>query len=385
MKNFHREWISLFLVSLFSAGAWGALDPYALQGEYLGNYGAALSPQSPWGAQIVALDRATKFRIGFSKGGLPGDGWDKTSQKVAFASAIGDKVVFSTEGMTLTVEGTGDSLVVSDNLGGSGILRKVHRVSATASLKPPAGAVVLFNGTGIQEWKDGKVSLDNQLIAGATTLKTFQDFNLHLEFLIPYSTANVLYPDRGNSGVYIQGRFELQIYDSFGWQAPFDTATYGTTYSIDPPRSCGALYQISAPKVNVTYPPGSWQTYDISFVAARFDGTGKLTSAAQATVYQNGVLTQDKVSLTAVTPAAMLPMNSVPGPISLQYHVSDVLYRNIWIEENPKDPLIPTANRSGVRLGSKGALRGKGFKGLRVDGRSMHERAFAPMLYPIWP
>ena len=365
-----RIGVSGFLFAVFFSDAcWGAQDSYLVQGEYLGTYSPAKTGSSPWAAQVVALDRVTKFRITFAKGGLPGEGWDKTTQKDAFANSDGTRVVFTSGGTALTVEGGGDSLVIADNQGGSGVLKKVHRVSPTANRPAPTGALVLFNGMGTTAWKDGKTTSDSLLLSGATTLKTFQDFNLHLEFRMPYSVTDALYPDRGNSGVYLQNRFELQIYDSFGWQPPYDT-TYDHSYGIDAPRSCGSLYQISAPKINATYPPGTWQTYDIAFKAAKFDGLGNLTAGAQATVYQNGVLIQDKVNLMAVTLAAVLPMNNLPGPIFLQFHLSDIVYKNIWLEENPSEPIgIPVSIRKENQAVKKLGLSGTRHKVVRLDGR----------------
>lgn len=359
----------LFFLSMdFSLAAPAALDPNQIQGEYLGNYGSAQEGVGQWGAQIVALDSGGKYRLGFAKGGLPGAGWDKAAQKDAIATASPDRVVFSAGGLSLAVGGSGDSLVIRDGSGGTGLLRKVHRTSPTFKRPAPSGALVLFDGTGTQAWKNGRLGPDSQLNAGATTLRTFRDFNMHAEFKIPFSPAT-LYPSRGNSGVYLQGRYELQIYDTYGWQPPYDSSYYRSV-SIEPEGACGSIYGVAEPRVNATYPPGAWQTFDLSFQAARFDGGGGLTAPAMLSVYQNGILIHDKLALKAVTGGASLPMNSLPGPIFLQSHESLVMYRNIWIEEDPKQPIAV--------LASENRNQGAGFKGrhvgvpwsVRIDGRA---------------
>ena len=381
--NIYRRWcLVLFLALALSPTAWGAIDAYALQGEYLGNYETFSEGQRTWAAQVVALDRIGKFRIAFAKGGLPGSGWDKTTQKDGFANAIGDKVTFTVAGVSLTVQGNGDSLVISDNLGGNGVLKKVKRVSPTLNRIAPSGALILFDGTGTKAWKDGQFSVDNNLKSGPTTVKTFQDFLLHLEFKTPFTPNDTVYPNRGNSGVYLQGRYELQVYDNFGWQAPYDSAFY-RTFSIEPEGGCGSIYEISAPKINAAFPPGSWQTYDISFKAARFDGAGKLTTSGEATIYQNGILIQDKVSITKASAGAPLAFGPEPGPIFLQFHVSEVVYRNIWIEENSNTPVtIDMPGRGEIRTGSKVFWFGKGDMTLRADGRLLKNALPIPGVLP---
>ena len=380
-----RNGLSLILALALSPAAWGALDSYALQGEYVGKYSPAMGAESPWAAQVVALNRINKFRISFAKGGLPGAGWDKTTQKDAFANAVGEKVSFISGGVTLTVEGAGDSLVIVDNQGGSGVLKKVHRISPTIDRKAPSGALTLFNGTGTTAWKDGQLSEDKYLKSGPTTVKTFKDFNLHLEFRTPFTPNDTVYPNRGNSGVYLQGRYELQVYDNFGWNAPYDSVYY-RTFSIEPEGGCGSFYQISSPKVNAAFPPMVWQTYDISFRAAIFDGAGKLTAPGEVTVYQNGILIQDKVSLAKATPGPLIPFGPEAGPIFLQFHVSEVVYRNVWLEENPAEPLgVPTTIRVESKPGSKRGLLGKDDKVIRADGRSVSDRQSTPMQVLLRP
>jgi hypothetical protein len=121
---------------------------------------------------------------------------------------------------------------------------------------------------------------------------------------------------RGNSGVYLQTRYEVQVLDSYALEGK--------------DNECGGIYKVSAPKVNACYPPGQWQTYDIEFKAPRFDKDGKKEDDARMTVRHNGVLIQENVSLRGVTAAGMGGELKEPRGLLLQDHGNPVQYRNIW-------------------------------------------------------
>jgi len=123
---------------------------------------------------------------------------------------------------------------------------------------------------------------------------------------------------RGNSGVYVQGRYEVQVLDSFA-EPPAD-------------NYCGGIYKIAAPLVNACLPPGEWQTYDITFYAPRYDDSGKKIKNAQITVYHNGTLIHDKLELPHPTPGGVSETEAKTGPLYLQNHGDAVQYRNIWVE-----------------------------------------------------
>jgi hypothetical protein len=140
---------------------------------------------------------------------------------------------------------------------------------------------------------------------------------MHLEFRTPYM-PRARGQGRGNSGVYIQERYEVQVLDSFG----LDGAD----------NECGSLYKQRAPILNMSFPPLSWQTYDVDFTAPHFDATGKKTRNAHITVRHNGVIVQNDVEITSKTGAGAAEGPN-PRPIKLQDHGNPVHFRNIWIVE----------------------------------------------------
>lgn len=204
---------------------------------------------------------------------------------------------------------------------------------ATLGAPPVPGAKVLFDGSdlshftraGSNEPAAWKVE-DGTMTVGSGSIQTkglYQDFQLHLEFMTPYM------PDkhgqaRGNSGVIIQRRYEIQVLDSYGKESP------GT-------GDCGAVYSQSAALVNACKQPLEWQSYDIIFRAPRY-ADGKMTEKPRVTVFQNGILVQNNTEIQGFT-ASHNGFGgqdvSNPGPIELQDHGNPVQYRNIWIKELP--------------------------------------------------
>jgi hypothetical protein len=198
-----------------------------------------------------------------------------------------------------------------------GTLRKVQRESSTLGAKPPAGAIVLFDGSSADQFERGRLVDENLLAADCETKQKFGDHKLHIEFRTPFKpTARG--QERGNSGVYIQGRYELQVLDSFGLSGENN--------------ECGGIYSIAKPKVNMCYPPLTWQTYDIDFTAARYNAQGEKTSNAIVTIRHNGVVIHDKLELKHGTPGKD-PEGNSDGVLYLQGHGNPVVYRNIWIEK----------------------------------------------------
>jgi hypothetical protein len=161
----------------------------------------------------------------------------------------------------------------------------------------------------------GKLFDDEVLLAGTRSKDSFGDFTLHIEFRTPF-VPKARGQARGNSGLYLQDRYECQILDSFGLEGA--------------DNECGGFYSIKAPDVNMCFPPLGWQTYDVDFTAARFDGETKITNA-RVTVKHNGVTIHDDFELPNLTPGgAPYPGK---GPLQLQAHGNPVTYRNIWVVE----------------------------------------------------
>jgi hypothetical protein len=157
---------------------------------------------------------------------------------------------------------------------------------------------------------------------GIETIRSFGDAQLHVEWASPAPPKGEG-QDRGNSGVFLMGRYEVQVLDSYG------SATY-------PDGQASAIYGQYPPLVNASRAPGEWQTYDIVFRAPRFDAQGKLLSPARMTVLHNNVLVHDNVTLTGPSGHRQRPPYVVHPdklPISLQDHDHPVRFRNIWIRE----------------------------------------------------
>jgi len=278
---------------------------FAVQGEYAGE-GCA--------AQVIALGDGKFHIVGWDKG-LPGTVADFEKKVEVDAKRDGEKVVFDGNGWKGEI--VGDQLKGTNDEGKSWTLKRTLRVSPTLGAKPPAGAIVLFDGTNADAWEGGKMD-ERKLLAGGTKSKqAFGDCTLHVEFRTPFKPF-ARGQGRGNSGIYVQYRYETQVLDSFGLKGENNET--------------GGIYSVAAPKLNMCLPPLSWQTYDIDFQAAKFDG-GKKVKNAVMTVKLNGVLVQDRTELPRTTTAAGRGEGPEPAPIQLQAHGNPVFYRNIWIVE----------------------------------------------------
>jgi len=196
----------------------------------------------------------------------------------------------------------------------------------------PDNAAVLLNGTYTSNWttRSGDVSGWNvadgtlHVVPGTGDIMTkelFTDHQLHLEFRCP-DMPDKTGQAKGNSGVFIAGRYEIQVLDSYGLNIPGK-------------GDCGAIYNQFAPLVNACRPPMEWQTYDVVFRAARIDEEGSVTEAARITVMQNGIVIHNNVVLQGVTGAPLDEREGVPGPLLLQDHHDLVCYRNVWAIELP--------------------------------------------------
>ncbi|MFJ1947516.1 DUF1080 domain-containing protein [Streptomyces albidoflavus] len=195
------------------------------------------------------------------------------------------------------------------------------------AVHPEGARIPLFDGTGQAAWQhpDGRtpewpVSGGEMEIAGGDlrTKQGFQDFRAHVEFWLPELPPDVTGQDRANSGVYLQERYEVQILDSYG----------DTTLADD---EAGAIYTKKAPDVNAATAPKTWQTYDITFRAARYDASGEKTEDARITVVWNGVTVHDDVAVDGPTGGGVAE-DPTAGALRLQDHGSKIRYRNVWVE-----------------------------------------------------
>jgi len=291
-----------------------ANEDFAAQGEYVVDN----SQLGPIGAQIIALGKG-KFQGKFYIGGLPGKGWEREDDMlegegqrdgdvIKFESESGDGTAVLANGV-ISVYGSGGEKLFD--------MTKVERVSPTLGAKAPEDAIVLFDGSNVDAFENGQL-IDGKYL-GATNCQSkekFGDHKLHIEFRTPFMPEH-RGQARGNSGVYVQGRYEVQVLDSFGLEGQNN--------------ECGGIYSLGRPIVNMALPPLAWQTYDIDFTDAKVDESGNRVNA-RITVRHNGVLIHNNVELKQGTPGG-LPMGDGPESLFLQNHGDPVVFRNIWVQK----------------------------------------------------
>lgn len=200
---------------------------------------------------------------------------------------------------------------------------------------PPSDAIMLFDGNDLSAWKhsngepakwsvkDGRFTVKKRT-GDIRTIKEFNDFQLHIEWLVPkHISGNG--QSRGNSGIFLQGRYELQILDSY------NNRTYSNGQS-------GSIYKQSPPLINAMNPPGEWNIYEVIYTAPRFNTNGTLFSPARVTVFHNGIVIQNNFQIQGSTTYIGLPKYTAhdKGPIILQDHgdpSEPISFRNIWVRE----------------------------------------------------
>ncbi len=287
---------------------------FAVQGEYAGGI-KTNDGEFKLGVQVIS-EGAGQLAWAAYVGGLPGDGWDGNAPLRGMGEMQGTTGIL--KGETGRGEAKDGSLTLfsADNTR-VGELPKNPRVSPTIGRKPPEGAVVLFDGTTADHFEGGRLTDDKLLMQGVTSKEKFGSCELHVEFMTSFM-PNARGQARSNSGCYLQGRYEVQMLDSFGLNGD--------------DNECGGIYEIRKPSINMCFPPLSWQTYDIEYHAAKFDAAGEKTDDAWMTVKHNGVTIHDKVKLPRGTRAAPVAVGPEDGPIYLQDHGDPVRYQNIWVK-----------------------------------------------------
>ena len=289
--------------------------PY--QGEYIGNLKTDQGDLKI-GLQVIALGKSKFQAVGFH-GGLPGQGWSRGDTTKTVDGELKDREIVFTADNSIVIVKNNKALITTKDGEELGTLEKIERKSPTLDSKPPEGAIVLFDGKSADAFEKGRIE-DGLLVQGCTSKKSFGSHKVHIEFRIPYQPED-RGQGRGNSGIYLQGRYEVQMLDSFGLEGK--------------DNECGGIYSISKPDVNMCFPPLSWQTYDIEYTAAEFGADGKSVRNPRITVLHNGVVIHKDRELPVDRNTASAPIQAGPeaGPVFLQDHGNPVRYRNIWVVE----------------------------------------------------
>jgi hypothetical protein len=288
---------------------------YWLQGEYLGSLEQGAARRTV-GAQIATSGQG-EFRMLVYQGGLPGNGWDQATEVDAYtAKPEGGQLLFPAGELVFLVKNR--RITAMRRSEGSevieGVLERVMRDSPTLGLAPPPEAIPLFDGSGLEFWRDNaEMTGDGLLVQGASTREEFGDLFIHVEYLLPFWLAGT-----ANSGVYVQNRYEVQIYGSYGmWPV---NALHD-----------GALYNFRKPDVKATRPPLQWQTLDILFRAPRFDQAGGKTADARISVLHNGTLVHHDVELPGGTGIGGSRPELASAELHLQRHSGPGFFRNVWV------------------------------------------------------
>jgi len=313
----------LILASLLLSVSAVTADPF--MGEYTGTFHADSRVQMPASACVVA-EAEDYWRIVIQA--VSGDSGRQGAQIELHGSQDGRDVLIWDRAGGYHWQGTitNGHLSVRSAYGQHIELDKVVRKSPNEGLKPPAGAIVLLpykkgvkpslSAWTNQNWK----ALDNgamQVNKGATQSKeSFGDIeHFHIEFKLPLEPRN-RGQGRGNSGVFLNDTYEVQVLDSFGL--------------VHTSGDCGGLYNLKRADVNACLPPETWQTYDIKFRAPRFNSDGSVKANARITVEHNGIKIHDNVEIPHPT-ANPKAKQKTTGPLQLQDHGHPIQFRNIWV------------------------------------------------------
>ncbi|MBL67494.1 MAG: hypothetical protein CMO74_09300 [Verrucomicrobiales bacterium] len=312
---------------------------FKVQGEYIGEQSCGCTI----GAQVIALGGGA-FQAVLYPLGLPGGEWDKTDRTLLAGKLVDGKAVFETATGKRRYLGnkpsefsatkqfppkghkTGTATIENGKMTGiygkkKFVLERIVRKADTLGTKPPKGAVVLFDGSNKDEWLGGRLDAKTKLLntdgRDIKTKRSFGNYHMHVEFLLPFKPA-ARGQGRGNSGFYQVDHYEVQILDSFGLEGEHN--------------ECGGIYSKRKSDVNACLPPLQWQAYDVDFTLAETKD-GKKVKNARVTVRLNGVVIHDNVEIPGKTGGSRGGAEGTPGPIKLQGHGNPLQFRNVWIVE----------------------------------------------------
>lgn len=297
---------------------------YAAIGEYV-----ATTSRGDIGVRISTQAGEQPLFARVYPGGLPGLGWGRDKPQLLAGTLNGQDVALqSTEGPQRTIRSAGKRMLLVETNGQEIELRKIARRSVTQGKPAPLGARVMFDGKDTSSWKDAKVTDEGYLKAGTESVDPLVAGHLHIEFRTPYMPESTG-QKRGNSGVYLQRRYEVQILESFALEG------------IE--NECGAIYRQRRPDLNMALPPLVWQTYDIFFVPAVFSSAGEKLKGTELTVIHNGLPVHYHTLVIAKTGAGR-EEGPEPLPLVLQDHSDPIVFRNIWFVPTAALPVAPTAH-----------------------------------------
>jgi hypothetical protein len=299
---------------------------YAYVGEYV-----ATTSQGEIGVRISTQAGKKPLFAKVYPGGLPGLGWGTDKPALLAGTRNGEDLSLeSAEGAQRKIRSAGKRMLLVEPNGQEIELRKIARRSVTQGKPAPSGAKVMFDGKDTSSWKDAKVTDEGYLKAGTESVDPLVAGHLHVEFRTPYMPESTG-QKRGNSGVYLQRRYEVQILESFALEG------------IE--NECGAIYRQRRPDLNMSLPPLVWQTYDIFFEPAVFSSKGEKLKGTELTVVHNGVPVHYHTLVVAKTGAGR-EEGAEPLPLLLQDHSDPIVFRNIWFVPRVSLPMAPSAQGS---------------------------------------
>ncbi|TWU36044.1 3-keto-disaccharide hydrolase [Novipirellula artificiosorum] len=304
---------------------------FPLMGEFAGEIKLEDAEPQRIAIQIRPFGKDSFEAIHYN-GGLPGENTksEASGEPLQLIGRRSDEFVILSGGPYVIVVEKDGCIVVDRKGNRIGVLARVVRQSPSMGAPPPKDAMVLFDGSSTDQFTAAQMNEAGLLTQGATIKPMLQDFNLHLEFRLPYM-PEADGQSRGNSGIYLQSRYECQILDSFATLPVFN--------------GLGSLYRFRTPDFNMALPPLAWQTYDIQFTAPRWAADGTKIRGAHVTSWVNGVKVQDNIELPSQTGHGK---DEAPTllPTLIQDHGDPVRFRNIWIVDrglsSGEFPIFPT-------------------------------------------